>query len=641
MKKALLARLLCALWLILPVTVFGQSPNIGTAATFAFFTANGAFTNTGASMITGDVGTNVGLFTGFPPGTVTGQIRLAGSPEANQVATDVTAAYTSLNGPVCNAMISPTLGNGQVFTPGVYCQNTAAASSLTGTLVLNGAGIYIIRLNSAFTVAAGAVIQLTNGACANNVFFRVNGAVDVGAGAVFKGTIVADGAISFGEGASLEGRGLSVAGAIALSNNAVTVPSTSCTTATTGTASLSGSTYDDKNKSGSYDGGDAPIGGVMSTLMDATTSTPLASTITDGAGVYSFTGLSYDKPYSVSFATPAGYSATAPSGASSPVSLTDGAHNPAVDQGYTRISSSLTLDLRVDKSLAKPGDVLTYTVVLTNSGNGPASNVVVRDSTSTGLTYVAGSATAPAGTTFVPGNPVSTWSVAALDAGQSLTLTFQVTVGGSGIFYNTVTLASDVVRVCTTVPIKLCPGDEYVISVAAGRDGYRWYKDGVLITGQTSNSLTVNSPGSYSLGIDNAGSGCPDFSCCPFIVEADVLPVYQAATVAATCTGTTVQSNGQIVLSGFDATHTYQYSLGAAFDSANSLSGPPQLIPANGLLTSMLPNPGVAQSYTVRVTNSNGCYTDVTVSLQPTTCICPANICVPFTLRRTKGVAVR
>lgn len=640
MKKALLARLLCALWLISPVTVFGQAPNLGTAATFAFFTANGAFTNVGASTVTGDLGTNLGLFTGFPPGTVTGQIRLAGSTQANQAATDVTAAYTSLNGPVCDVPISPTLGNGQVFTPGVYCQNTAAASSLTGTLVLNGAGIYMIRLNSAFTVAAGAVIQLTNGACANNVFFRVSGAVDVGAGAVFKGTIVADGAINFGAGASLEGRGLSVGGAIALSNNAVTVPSASCTSAITGTASLSGSTYDDKNKSGSYDGGDTPIGGVTVTLLDAT-SASVGSTNTGAGGTYSFTGLTAVTPYLVSFSTPAGYSATAPGGVSGPVSLTAGANNPAVNQGFTKIVSNLTLDLRVDKSLAKPGDIITYTIVLTNSGNGLASNIVVRDSTSTGLNYVAGSATTPAGTTFVSGSPVSTLSVAALGAGQSLTLMYQVTVGGSGIFYNTVTLANDVVRVCTTVPIKLCPSDEYVISVAAGRDGYRWYKDGVLITGQTSNSLTINAPGSYSLGIDNVSSGCPDFSCCPFIIEADVLPVYQAATVAPTCIGTTVQPNGQLILSGFDATHTYQYSLGAAFDAANSLSGAPQLIPVNGLITNMLPNPVAAQFYTVRVTNSNGCYTDVTVSLLPTTCVCPPDICVPFTIRRTKGVAVR
>ncbi|MBO0932297.1 ice-binding family protein [Fibrella aquatilis] len=638
MKKVLLSRLLCALVLALPMASLAQAPNLGTAATFALFTGNGAFSNTGATTITGDVGTNVGAFTGFPPGTVTGQIRLPGSTQASQAATDVTAAYTALNSPLCDVSISPTLGNGQVFTPGVYCQNTAAASSLTGTLVLSGAGVFIIRLNSAFTVAAGAVITLTNGACADNVFFRVNGAVDVGAGAVFKGTIVADGAISLGAGATLEGRGLSVGSAISLNTNTVTLPSASCTT-TTGAVSLSGTTYTDLNKNNTRDGGDTPLGGITATLIDATTSLTLATAVTSGAGLYSFTGLTSGKPYSVSFTPPAGYSASSP-GVTGPVTLTAGANNPGVDAGFYVLAPALSVDLRVNKSLARPGDVLTYTLVLTNTGNAPATNVVVRDSLSAGLVYVAGSATAPPGTTFTQGTPISSLSVTSLGAGQSLSLTFQVTVGGSGIFYNTVLLGADEVRVCTTVPIKLCPGDEYVISVAAGRGGYRWYKDGVLVTGQTSNSLVVNSPGSYSLGIDNIGSGCPDFSCCPFIVEADVLPVYQAATIAATCTGTTVQQNGQLVLTGFDPTHTYQYSLGSSFDPLNSLSGPPQGIPANGLIASSLPNPLAAQLYTVRVINANGCYTDITVSLLPTTCVCPPNICVPFTLRRTKGVAV-
>ena len=371
------------------------------------------------------------------------------------------------------------------------------------------------------------------------------------------------------------------------------------------------------------------------------TSLTIATPVSTGTGLYSFTGLMSGKPYSVSFTTPAGYSATSPGTTTGLVTLTAGANNPGVDAGFYELTPTLTADLQISKSTAVPGDVLTYTLVLTNSGSGPATNIVVRDSLSAGLVYVAGSATAPPGTTFTQGTPVSSLSVATLGAGQSISLTFQVTVVGAGIFYNTILLGNDVVRVCTTVPIKLCPGDEYVISVAAGRDGYRWYKDGILITGQTSNSLVVNSPGSYSLGIDNIGSGCPDFSCCPFIVEADVLPVYQAATIAATCLGTTVQQNGQLVLTGFDPTHTYQYSLGITFDPLNTLSGAPQTIPINGLIASTLSSPLAAQSYTVRVTNSNGCYTDVTVSLLPTTCICPPNICVPFTLRRTKGVAVR
>ena len=78
-------------------TGYGQTPNLGTASSFSLFTANGALTNTGASMVTGDIGTNVGAFSGFPPGTVIGNIRLPGSPEAAQAAIDVVNAYNSFS----------------------------------------------------------------------------------------------------------------------------------------------------------------------------------------------------------------------------------------------------------------------------------------------------------------------------------------------------------------------------------------------------------------------------------------------------------------------------------------------------------------------------------------------------------------
>lgn len=714
--------------LSLPGVGFGQAPNLGTAASFALFTANGAVSNTGASVVTGDVGTNVGAFNAFPPGTVVGQIRLPSSTEASVAATNVALAYTALNSVGCGTLIGPTLGNGQVLTAGVYCQTTAAASSLTGTLVLDGPGIYIIKLNSALTTASGSTISLINGACATDVYFQVNGATDLGTGSVFKGTILANGAISLGSGASLEGRGLSIGGTISLNTNSVALPPVlaissvvsstcnpannqyaltgtlaltaavpgtltitdgsstttvtitvgqtsasfslsallsgtgthsvmvsgggycspnaftyaapaSCTVAVSSAVSLTGVVYADNNTSGSYDGGDTPIAGAVVTLLNGT-STPIATTTTSPTGTYSFSGLTAGLPYSVSVATPVGYSAVVAGGVTGPVTLTTGTTNPSLNVGYTKVTP-LTLSLLVSKSIAAVGDVLTYTVVLTNPGTTPASNVVVRDSTTTGLTYLANSATVPLGTTFTPGSPISSWLVASLGAGQSLALTFQATVGSAGILYNTVSIASEVQVVCTSIPVKLCPGDEYVISVPAGSPSYSWYKDGVLITGQTSNSLTINAPGSYSLGINTVGGLCPNFSCCPFIVEADLLPVYSAAAISSTCLGGVAQDNGYLLLSGFNATHTYQYSLGATFDPASSLSGAPQAIPTNGLIASNLANPLTVQQYTIRVTNSNGCYTDVTVSLQPTTCVCPANVCVPFTLRRTKGVAVR
>ncbi|MEZ0542136.1 ice-binding family protein [Fibrella arboris] len=730
MKKELLPLIVYVLLLVLPITGFGQAPSLGTASTFALFTANGAFNSTGAAaVVTGDVGTRVGAFNAFPPGTVTGQVRLPGSTQATQAALDVATAYNALTSVTCSTLISPILGNGQTLTAGVYCQTTAAASSLVGTLTLNGPGTYIIKLNSALTTAAGSTINLTNGACLNDVYFQVNGAVDLGAGSAFRGTILANGAISLQTGATLEGRGLSIAGAISIRDNTVTtyaqtmavaVTAGACSTATntydlagvisltsavagtltitdgdgsssttasvttgqtsvafglsgltsgTGThtvlvtgpgcssaaitynapssctsaasvpATLTGTVYADNNATTVRDSGDTPIAGVVVTLLNSS-SLAVASTTSGPSGTYSFTGLTAGQPYSVRFSTPVGYTIAAPaSGITGPLTLTSGATVGSVDAGYRAIAPTLTLGLFVDRSIARVGNTLTYSIVLTNSGNGPAGNVVVRDSTSAGLSYLANSATVPAGTTFTQGTPNS-WFIASLSAGQSLSLTFQAVVDGSGILYNTVSIPGDTLRVCTSIPVKLCPGDEYILSVPAGSASYRWFKDGVPIQGQTTNELAVSAPGSYSLGIDNAGGQCPNFSCCPFIVEADTLPVFVAAAIPATCISNSAQSNGQIGLSGFNATHTYQYSLGMTFDPANSLSGTAQPIPANGLIASTLANPVVAQAYTVRVTNSSGCYTDVTVMLLPTSCTCPTDVCVPFVIRKIRGVAV-
>ncbi|XWW45257.1 DUF3494 domain-containing protein [Fibrella sp. USSR17] len=713
------------LLLVLPYTGYGQAPNLGTAASFALFTANGAFTSTGAATVTGDVGTNVGAFTAFPPGTLTGSVRLAGSTQAAQAATDIAAAYADLASLSCGTTIGPTLGNGQVLTPGVYCQPTAAASSLSGTLTLDGPGTYIIKLNSALTTASGSEIRLINGACASDVYIQVTGAVSLGIGSLFNGTILASGAINLASGATLYGRALSTGGAISITDNTVSVygptmtvavtagacnsatnaytvsgtvsltsamagtliitdgtstttvivtagqptvafslaglPSgtgahtvsitgpacstagtsytapVSCTTAPATSATLGGIAYTDVNKNGSLDGGDMPLAGISVTLS-TTAGGVIGTTTTDQTGSYSFTGLSAGTPYSLSFSTPTGYSATA--GGKGAVTLTAG-QTTTVNPGFSALTPTLTLNLLVDRSIARPGELLTYTLVVTNSGSGVATNVVVRDSTSLGLTYVANSATEPAGTTFTQGIPISTWSIATLGAGQSLSLTFQVKVDNSGILYNSANIPGDTVRVCTSIPVRLCTGDQYILSVPERSASYRWYKNGVLLPGEVTNELMVSEPGSYSLGIDDAGSQCPTFSCCPFIVEADTMPVFQAVALAATCISNSAQNNGQIVLSGFTATHTYQYSLGATFDTANSLSGAPQAIPAGGLLTNALANPATAQAYTVRVTNGNGCYMDVTIILQPTVCDCPTDVCVPFVVRKTKGVGVR
>lgn len=224
MRKLLLIPLPLFVLFLIPNTIFGQAPNLGATSSFALFTAVGAFSNTGATVVNGDIGTNVGAFTGFPPGVVNGQIHVADVISA-QAAIDVDIAYGSLSGVTCGLVIGTSLGGGQILTPNVYC--LGAASTLSGDLILDGGcnpnALFIIKVNGALSTTAFSHVILVNSASSCNVYWQINGAVELGEGSVFRGTILANGAITLLEGASLLGRGLSRQGAIELHNNAVDI----------------------------------------------------------------------------------------------------------------------------------------------------------------------------------------------------------------------------------------------------------------------------------------------------------------------------------------------------------------------------------------------------------------------------------
>ena len=224
-------------------------------------------------------------------------------------------------------------------------------------------------------------------------------------------------------------------------------------------------------------------------------------------------------------------------------------------------------------------------------------------------------------------------------------MTFQAIADNSGVLYSKATIPGDVATVCTSISVMVCVGDQYSFSLTAvaGRTSYRWYRTyrGVTtqLTSFTTNTLTVSQPGAYSLATDPAAVRCTDYSCCPYVVEEDTLPTFQAVAIAATCVGNTPQANGRLVLSQFRVGYTYQYSASASFNPAASLSGAAQAIPANGLIVSNLFNPAVTTTYTIRVYNSAGCHNDVTVTLMPAVCTCPASVCIPFVSR--KGIQTR
>ncbi|WP_157802647.1 DUF7927 domain-containing protein [Sediminihabitans luteus] len=111
--------------------------------------------------------------------------------------------------------------------------------------------------------------------------------------------------------------------------------------------------------------------------------------------------------------------------------------------------ADLTVLKEVDVSQAEPGDVVTYSVVVTNTGEVPysASNPVVLADDLTDVLddadYLGGAVTSPAGVgEFEFASPTLTWT-GPLDVGDSVTLTYAVTVhdpaDGDGVMDNVVT----------------------------------------------------------------------------------------------------------------------------------------------------------------------------------------------------------
>jgi hypothetical protein len=159
--------------------------------------------------------------TGFPPGIIvagSGSLHL-GDVAAQQAQTDTTAAYLALAG-LTSASIAPGLG-GQSLTPGIY---NAGAANLTGTLTLNGPGLYVIQTTS-LTTASGpgaAVVNLLGGASPCDVWWQVGSSAAIGTFSVIRGNILALTSITIGTSADLQGRALARNGTVTLDSNAVT-----------------------------------------------------------------------------------------------------------------------------------------------------------------------------------------------------------------------------------------------------------------------------------------------------------------------------------------------------------------------------------------------------------------------------------
>ncbi|HPH93023.1 MAG TPA: ice-binding family protein, partial [Ferruginibacter sp.] len=593
-------KLAFAFLFFLPPLLFAQAPSLGSASSFALFTSAGAFNAAGAStVVTGDVGTNVGAYSAFPPGTLIGQSHVADAVSAT-ADDDVLLAYGSMSTITCGLVISTTLGSGQTLLPNVYCMG--AASTINGDLILDGQGdpssIFIFKIDGALASTVNSRIILTNSASLCNVFWQVNGQVDLGENSIFQGTILANGAINLLDAAELYGRALSQAGAISLQNNIVTIAQQAVASTIAANGDLSLCTGETVVLSGN-------VGGTWST--GATTPTITVSVAGDyfvtnrancGDAVSNHIIVTVNE---LPLCDLSGNIAFCP-GQSTQVCATGGADSYLWGNGET------TNCIQVNT----PG---TYTVTTTNaSGCSSTCSETVTVSDNPVCNITGNSAICPGQSTqlCVPTGAASyLWSNGAT--------TNCITVSAGGTYTVTVTNAAGCVSTCSqTVTVSdnpvcsitgnnaFCPGQSTQLCVPAGAASYLWSN------GATTNCITVNAAGTYTVTVTNA-AGCT--STCSQTVTVSDNPVCSITGNNAFCPG---QSTQLCVPAG---AASYLWS--------------------NGATTNCI-TVNTAGTYTVTVTNAGGCVSTcsqtVTVSDNPVcaitgnSSICPGQstqLCVP------------
>jgi len=212
-----------------PVLTGPAGADLKTAACYTLFSGSGPVTNTGVTYVIGDVGTNSGLTTGFDPSTVTGTIHPIPDASTAAAAADLSDAYTYLSTLThdIELLYPAQFGNSLVLTPHTYLLD--GATTFTDTLFLNAQGnpdaVFVIKINGALITSTYATVVLRNGAQSKNVYWMVEGAVNINGYSRFAGTIVCNnGAITgINPGSILDGRALTTTGALNTSAIATTL----------------------------------------------------------------------------------------------------------------------------------------------------------------------------------------------------------------------------------------------------------------------------------------------------------------------------------------------------------------------------------------------------------------------------------
>ena len=223
----------------------GPTPvNLGSAVHFTIL-AGAAVTTTGGGVINGDVGASpiTGAAILLTQAQVNGTIYCvdaagpAGSVIAPALLTtamgDLTTAINDAAGrspTPSGSFLNPGAGNlaGLTLVPGLY--------KFTGTALLTGSDVtlfggpddvWIFQIGSDLEVGDHVHVVLTGGAQARNIFWQVTTSATIGTFSSFKGTILANEAITMNTTSAMDGRALAFTAGVTFNGNVGGTPTPS------------------------------------------------------------------------------------------------------------------------------------------------------------------------------------------------------------------------------------------------------------------------------------------------------------------------------------------------------------------------------------------------------------------------------
>ncbi|MBO0930575.1 SdrD B-like domain-containing protein, partial [Fibrella aquatilis] len=207
-------------------------------------------------------------------------------------------------------------------------------------------------------------------------------------------------------------------------------------------------------------------------------------------------------------------------------------------------SSQVNLSLTKSISNASPalGEVVTYTVAVTNTGSATATSVVVSDSMALGYSTMQ-SSTASVGTySATAATGLGTWTIGSIAPNQTVTLLVKARVDAEGVAFNAAEVKSmdgtdansipgngdlledDYDNACFSVPITWYPGDEYTVDKPTGFTSFTWLAGGQPISASSTvasvdanGNLVIKGPGIFSFAATR--NACPVSNCCNIIVQ--------------------------------------------------------------------------------------------------------------------------